>query len=254
MQDRPTADDVLALDHHWYHCVDLGDGRATPGWVDLRGVVDVPGLPASLRGLRALDVGTYDGFWAFELERRGAEVIALDIDEIPPPDTPLANRAAIAAEAAGRDPGRGFRALQALRGSTVQRRSLDVYDLTPDAVGGPLDLVFLGAMLLHLRNPVGALEAVHATLRPGGRLVLFEPVDVALSKKKEPMARFLARDTTWTWWYPNTACLRQWVEAAGFADVQVGRSADVRPADGPRQRLVSVTARRADASHASTVG
>ncbi len=244
MQDRLSADDVLALDHHWYHCVDLGDGRSTPGWIDLRGVVDVPGLPPSLTGQRALDVGTYDGFWAFELERRGAAVTALDIDEIPPPDTPLAHRAGVAAQALGRDPGKGFRALKALRGSTVERVCLDVYDLTPEAVGGPVDLVFLGAMLLHLRNPVGALERVLPVLRPGGRLVLFEPVDVRLSRRKEPLARFLAYDTTWTWWYPNRACLAQWARTAGFRDVTVGRSVDVRPADGPRQRLVPVTAVR----------
>ena len=36
--------------------------------------------PQSLRGKRCLDVGTYDGFWAFEMERRGAaEVVAVDV-------------------------------------------------------------------------------------------------------------------------------------------------------------------------------
>jgi tRNA (mo5U34)-methyltransferase len=244
MQHRPSADDVLAVDHHWYHCVDLADGRTTPGWIDLRAVVDVPGLPATLTGLRALDVGTYDGFWAFELERRGAQVLGLDTDEIPPPDTPRANRAAIAAEVAGREPGAGFRILKEHLGSSVRRVPLNVYDLTVDALDGPVDLVFLGAMLLHLRDPVGALERVRDVLAPGGALVLFEPVDVRLSRKKEPLARYLARDTTWTWWYPNEACLLQWVETAGFADVQRGRSADVQPSDGPRQRLVAVTARR----------
>ena len=244
MQDRPTADDVLALDHHWYHCVDLGGGRSTPGWIDLRGAVDVPGLPADLTGERALDVGTYDGFWAFELERRGAAVTALDIDEIPPPDTPRANRPKVLAEAQGREPGKGFRALKALRGSAVERVSLNVYDLTPEAIGGEVDLVFLGAMLLHLRDPVGALERVHTVLRPGGRLVLFEPVDIRLSRRKEPLARYLAHDTTWTWWYPNRACLGQWAQTAGFREVCVGRSVDVRPVDGPRQRLVAVTALR----------
>ena len=81
-------------------------------------------------------------------------------------------------------------------------------------------------------------------LRAGGLLVLFEPVDVRLSRRKQPLARFLAHDTTWTWWYPNKACLRQWAQTAGFRDVTVGRSVDVQPADGPTQRLVAVTALR----------
>jgi len=32
-----------------------------------------------MTGLRVLDVGTYDGFFAFECERRGADVVAIDI-------------------------------------------------------------------------------------------------------------------------------------------------------------------------------
>ena len=34
-----------------------------------------------MSGMRALEVGTWDGFWAFEMERRGAEVVALDLDD-----------------------------------------------------------------------------------------------------------------------------------------------------------------------------
>lgn len=32
-------------------------------------------------GMCALNVGTWDGFWAFEMERRGAEVVALNLDD-----------------------------------------------------------------------------------------------------------------------------------------------------------------------------
>jgi len=52
----------------------------TPGWYDLRALPAQLPLPARLDGLRCLDVGTFDGFWAFELERRGAsEVMAVDL-------------------------------------------------------------------------------------------------------------------------------------------------------------------------------
>ena len=41
------------------------------------------GLPASLAGKTALDVGTADGFWAFEMERRGAaRVVAIDLPRL----------------------------------------------------------------------------------------------------------------------------------------------------------------------------
>ena len=48
---------------HWYHTLELPGGELTPGWFDTRGAVDrVPWPAASLRGLRCLDVGTWDGF------------------------------------------------------------------------------------------------------------------------------------------------------------------------------------------------
>src|SRR5689334_8986361 len=66
----------------WYHTIDLPDGGHTNGWYDCRRAPDEVDWPPSLRGGRCLDVGTFDGFWAFELERRGAgEVVALDVDD-----------------------------------------------------------------------------------------------------------------------------------------------------------------------------
>ncbi len=64
----------------WYHTQELAPGLVTPGMFDLRPYVDRYGLPESIAGMRVLDVGTFEGFWAFEMERRGAEVVALDID------------------------------------------------------------------------------------------------------------------------------------------------------------------------------
>src|SRR4051812_28824140 len=62
------------------HTMELAPGVVTPGWFDTRGVVPLLPLPGSLQGSRCLDIATFDGFWAFELERRGAaEVLAIDI-------------------------------------------------------------------------------------------------------------------------------------------------------------------------------
>jgi hypothetical protein len=51
----------------------------TEGLFDLRPYVERYGLPERMDGMRALEAGTWDGFWAFEMERRGAEVVALDL-------------------------------------------------------------------------------------------------------------------------------------------------------------------------------
>src|SRR3954454_13821602 len=74
------ADRVAATS--WYHTIDLGSGVVTPGEYDLRPILGRVPLPRSLTGMRCLDVGTHDGFWAFEMERRGAErVLAIDLDD-----------------------------------------------------------------------------------------------------------------------------------------------------------------------------
>ena len=49
----------------WYHTIDLKDGSTTPGWYDTRAMPASIEWPAALKGGRCIDVGTFDGFWAF---------------------------------------------------------------------------------------------------------------------------------------------------------------------------------------------
>src|SRR5215510_1655747 len=117
-----------AREHPWYHTIDLPDGSSTPGVFDTRAVAELVRWPAGLPGGRCLDVGTCDGFWAFEMERRGAaEVIAIDVDDLDP------------------------------------------------SVHGRFDVVFCGTLLVHLRDPVRALERMREVCT--GELVLVECVD-----------------------------------------------------------------------------
>ena len=220
--DRPTIEELLNAKHSWYHVIELAPGVVTPGWVDMRPYADRPRLPVDMSGMRALDVGTFDGFWAFTMERRGASVVGIDIDEIPPPDAPVLRRERLREAAAGTKPGTGFHLLQRYFDSSARRVSCNVYDLTPEAIGGRVDIAFLGAFLLHLRNPVGALEAVRSVLEPGGKVVLFEPVDPRLTRRlrKQPVARFRGHESDWNWWEANLAGLVAWLRAAGFQQVR----------------------------------
>src|SRR5881275_1427236 len=116
----------------WYHTIEVAPGVVTPGWFDLRPIVDRLPWP-DVRGLRCLDVGTYDGFLAFELERRGAhEVVALDIGRHEDWDWPAALRArgpAYLAELAG-PKGNGFEIAHEVLGSEVELVVASAYDLT----------------------------------------------------------------------------------------------------------------------------
>ena len=77
----------------WYHTIEVVPGAVTKGWWDLRHAV--PHLPfPDIQGKRCLDVGTWDGFYAFELERRGAaEVVAVDLADMRDIDWPPEVRA-----------------------------------------------------------------------------------------------------------------------------------------------------------------
>jgi tRNA (mo5U34)-methyltransferase len=207
----------------WYHSIELAPGVVTPGQVDHRDLA-AKVLPDDLEGLRALDIGTFDGFWAFEMEKRGADVVAIDVETIDAAEWPPANRERLLREAEGFGIrlGRGFALAKEILGSDVRRVVCSVYDLTPEAIGGPVDFVFEGAVLLHLRDPVGALERARAALRPEGRMVIWELVSLldTLRAPRRPLARFSPLISDFTWWLPNYAALLSMPLAAGFGDVR----------------------------------
>jgi tRNA (mo5U34)-methyltransferase len=210
------------LDLRWYHTIELPGGTVTPGYFDTRRAAATVPLPASLRGKRCLDVGTYDGFWAFEMERRGAsEVVAVDVLDARRWDWP-GDTKPDAVEAIGgpkQDSIRAFEHARDALGSTVERRDVDVYDLSPELVG-EFDVVYCGSLTLHLRDPVGALAAIRSVCRE--LLVYEDAIDVAMTRarRRTPTAVFDGRGRPW-WWKLNAAALVRVAESAGF-DVVTG--------------------------------
>ena len=232
------AREAVAGNPAWYHTIDLPGGVATPGFVDWRGY-PARILPSDLSGQRALDVGTYDGFWAFEMERRGAQVVAIDLETLDDSDWPPVHRAKLRAEAEafGLELGRGFRLARECLGSGVERVPCDVLELSPEAIGGPVDFACIGALLLHLRDPVRALENIRATLRPGGQLVMIESISLreTLLHPTRPLARFDTPNSPFNWWLPNVAALKQYLWAAGFERAE-RISRPLRPPSRPEMR------------------
>src|SRR3954453_18317730 len=138
-----------------YHALEFPTG-VTPGWLDHRDIAKRLPIPEDLSGKRCLDVGTFDGFWAFEMERRGGEVLAVDIREPANFDWPGdATAEMIAAVERRKRSGAGFETAARAFQSKVEYREMSVYDLDESTVG-TFDFVFVGSILIHLRDPVGA--------------------------------------------------------------------------------------------------
>lgn len=179
-----------------------------------------------VRGRRCLDVGTYDGFLAFELERRGAaEVVALDIgnhqDWDWPPDVRARGPEQLAL-LAGPDKGAGFRIAHDALGSSVEKVEMAVYDLDPERVGR-FDVVVCGSLMLHLRDPLRALEAIRSVC--AGEFLSAEEIRLGLSAlhPRRPLAELSGVGEQLQWWTPNAAGHRQMLAAAGFAVERSGR-------------------------------
>jgi len=202
----------------WYHVIDLPHGVCTPGSADHRREIAQYGLPADMRGMRALDVATYDGFWAFEMERRGAEVTAVDIASWGELDLPLRFREGMKPEQDVAT-GAGFRVAAELLGSNVSRRVTSVYNLSPDDIGR-FDVVFMSDLLQHLRDPQRALERVYSVTKPGGLFILAEEYSPKLDQfAGQALMQFRSYER-YTWWVPSTAALRLMLNVAGFDDLR----------------------------------
>ncbi len=206
----------------WYHTIDLPSGP-TPGEYDHRGVVDKVPWPTSLAGARCLDVGTHDGFWAFEMERRGADaVLAIDIADPDQVDWPEP-RPAMSPEVYDfiADRKTAFHVAREALGSRVEHRYVSVYELDPADVG-QFDLVYVGTLLHHLRDPVGALMAIRRVCR--GQVLVSGVVSLSTSMlmPTKPMAELLDFPNEPFWSLPNIAGLRRQVASAGFGVVRRG--------------------------------
>ena len=227
MSDEPMSDKAMSVDEirakvasnpFWYHTMDVAPGVTTPGWFDLRSVVDDLPWP-DVRGKRCLDVGTADGFLAFELEKRGAaDVVATDINDHTLWDWPADARTLGPAqlnEIAGPEKGRGFPIAKEALGSKVEREWINVYDISPERLG-TFDVVVMGALLLHLQNPIKALEAVRTVCR--GQFLSMEQVHLPLSLllPKKPVAFLKGIGQDVQWWIPNAAAHKQMLRSAGF--------------------------------------
>ncbi len=225
---QARLDEVL-----WYHTVDVAPGAVTRGWWDLRHALDLLPIP-DVRGKRCLDVGTWDGFYAFELERRGAaEVVAVDLADLADIDWPPEVRAdpTFDPTLSGEQPRpTGFHLLHDLLDSKVQWRGCSIYDLDPHELG-TFDLVLVGSLLVHLRDPVRALDAVRRMVAPGGHFLsidyLHTPVN--LLGRRRPLFELRGETSDFQWWLASDRGLQQLLHVAGFDIDERSRHFLLRP-------------------------
>ena len=190
-----------------YHSFRLPNGTVLTGVMTLDFLerrVESFQLPAYLHGKRVLDIGPWDGYMTFEMERRGAEMVAIDYVDL---DT--------------------FRALHRAFNSRATYKQLDVYELDANQVGY-FDIVLCLAVLYHLKHPLLALEKICAVTTDVCILETFViDGEEWLQGRNPPLpyAEFyeygeLAGQLD-NWCGPTVEAVAAWIRAAGFASAEV---------------------------------
>ena len=202
-----------AVPDKWYHSFRLPDGGAVAGEHSLPHLemrFELLGIPNDLNGKRALDIGAWDGWFSFEMERRGADVVAID-------NTERTN----------------FLHARRMLDSKVEYKILDiVHDTDRLSELGQFDIVLFLGVLYHVKHPLLALERVCSLTR---ETAIVESCVLDGSPGDEPDLpglRFYEYDElrghSDNWFVPNTTCLLGLCRTAGFADVQLAGKYDER--------------------------
>lgn len=185
-----------------YHSIDLPDGSVLPGLQTvehLRWRLDRFALPLDLAGKRVLDIGAWDGWFSFECERRGAEVVAVDCVSL---DTFLEAKQILA--------------------SRVEYLTLDVNELSARKLGR-FDIVLFFGVLYHLRHPLLGLEKA---VELSTDIALIESFVIPSESRPIPsVMEFYERGELGgqidNWFGPTPECLIGMCRSAGFAQAEL---------------------------------
>jgi tRNA (mo5U34)-methyltransferase len=234
--DPLEAERVLEEVPFWFHTFALNRaaGIYTPG-AALDHRYRIPALPDDFTGLRVLDVGAFDGFYAFVAEDRGGErVLAIDNEQYV-----HWVRSRWGTELEG---GEGFRAIHRLLDSNVEYSVLDAFEL--DELDERFDLIYCFGILHRVQNPLGLLRRLRDRLEDGGR-VLLETHGVPGNDGSEngavrvPEVGEVYRGDAYVFWEFTTGSLDRLSRYAGFSEMELH---DTPVIDGHPRILATLTA------------
>jgi tRNA (mo5U34)-methyltransferase len=190
----------------WFQQIDLGHGIITPGAEHSPGKLAILGMPDNLEGWSVLDVGAWDGYFAFAAERRGSSnVLATDH---------------FCWGGGGWGTQAGFNLARRVLRSKVGSKRIDVLAHSPDTVG-VYDLVLFLSVLYHMRHPLLALEKLASVT---GKLLILETHVDMLDCPRPAMAFYpgleLSNDAS-NWCGPNPAMVEAMLKTVGFQKVAI---------------------------------
>ena len=244
--EREVSDAWLAQEiakRPWYHRMDLGNGIVTPGfpWEELWANIRVVRRQLDYHHQSVLDIGSWDGMWAFEAEMLGATVVVA---------TDCVNYWQIPWQ-------QGMNNLLLVRGALFSE-VIPVWNVAPTKLRERLDGILYShpqlqegfdivqhlGVLYHLRDPLLSLAQCRAVLRDGGTLLLETAIhgtDSACVMYFNAGGKALYDDFT-TWWAPTLSCLRELLLASLFEIEEESLLGDADPSRSIRRLAVRARA------------
>ena len=190
----------------WFHSLELGNGLFAPGQIKLdvlRRQLEWLHLPQDLTGQSFLDLGSWDGFYAFEAEQRGAaRVLATD---------------SFSWNGSGWSNKQGFLLARDILRSRVEDMDIDIMDVCPERVG-LFDVVLFSGMLYHMRDPIKALQNAASVCK--NHLII--ETAVGMLDVEEPAMAYLPRvrgEEQSNHWRPNPQLINLWLKELGFRKI-----------------------------------
>ena len=218
--------DVCIDDCFFYHLTDLpGLGQVGGDW-DLTDVTDDYLGRIDYSGKRALDIGAASGYLSFQMEARGADVVSFDLCSGKSWNVvPLAaNQHKFESDSRGREVchsrlQNAYWFCHQRLNSKAQVHYGDVYQLPLEL--GNFDIVFLGMILPHLRDPFQAIYS--ASRLAADTLIITNPgrktrlIDRLFGRSYQ--AKFLpskSNNLVDAWWALSSSCTERMLGTVGF--------------------------------------
>lgn len=204
----------------WYHSLQLDKNYKTKGEFDLIPYIKYY-LPFNdLSDCDCLDIGTGNGFWTYEMEKRNPKTVtSLDIPDYK--DTDFSIYFGRENELPQSTPegsfGEAFRIASVLLGSKTNYKHKNVYELNPK-IDGYYDFVFSGSMLMHLYGPLLALQKISSVC--SGILSVTTQVDFDLEGSNS--MSYHGHIYPYVHFTPSPLCLQTMMTCCGYEKVYRG--------------------------------
>lgn len=213
-------------DCHFYHTLDLGNGRIIPGGWDIRGNEHNYLGHVDFKNQRVLEFGCASGYLSFWIEQQGADVVSLDLPPGFPPDlVPLPNidlkangeSGAVTATQVRNSWWFGHEALK----SRASALYADIYNLPSDI--GRFDISTFGSILLHLSNPFRAMQEA-AAVTDKALIVTDLLPDIIYGADQNSFVEFNPGEEPTNlvnWWRCNPSAITKMFRVLGFPHVDI---------------------------------